>query len=169
MTKINWNKNFADELPHLVRYAKALTRNRHLAEDLIQDCLERAWNKRRLWDRKRKLRPWLFTIMHNQYINQVKKLEKKFTHIPLDTSMIEENIDPIRLLKIRDLNNAMDKLSPKYRVILLLVTIESFSYKEVSEITNLPIGTVMSRLYRAREKLRLLMGYKDVDNVVKLK
>lgn len=63
----------------------------------------------------------------------------------------------------------MDKLNPKYSEILLLVSLENLSYKEVGEITNLPIGTVMSRLYRAREKLRLLMGYKDMDNVVKLR
>ena len=169
MTKKIWNKHFEAELPHLVRYAKALTRSNDLAEDLIQDCLERAWNKRRLWDSKRKLRPWLFTIMHNQYINQINKPENRFTHVPLDLSMVEENIDPARLLQIRDLDEAMGKLNPKYREILLLVTIEGMSYKEVGEITNLPIGTVMSRLHRAREKLRLLMGYKGMGNVVKLR
>lgn len=169
MKKTIWNKNFSDEMPHLVRYAKALTGNSDLAEDLIQDCLERAWNKRRIWDSKRELRPWLFTIMHNQYVNQVKKLEKKFIHVPLDLSMVEENVDPTRLLKIRDLNDAIAKLSPKYREILLLVTLENLSYEEVGKITNIPIGTVMSRLHRAREKLRLLMGYKKSDNVVKLR
>lgn len=169
MTRNKWNKCITEEIPHLLRYAKALTRNPDMAEDLIQDCLERAWNKRSLWDSKRKLRPWLFTIMHNIYINEISKLQSKQQHVPIDIDLIDERIDHAQLLKIRDLESAMGKLSPEYREIILLAGLENLSYKEISKITRLPIGTVMSRLSRARDKLKMIMDDNLPDKVVQIR
>ena len=167
MTRNKWNKLLMEQVPHLLRYAKALTRNSFIAEDLVQDCLERAWNKRSLWDSKRKLRPWLFTIMHNLFINQISKM--KYEHIPIDITIEDESVDHSKLLKLRDLENAMGKLSPEYREVILLAGLENLTYKEISKVTNLPLGTVMSRLSRARVKLRQLMDGTEIEKVVQLK
>ena len=102
MTRKKWNKQLTEQIPHLLRYAKALTRDMDMAEDLIQDCLERAWSKRSLWNPQRKLRPWLFTIMHNLYINEINKLVNKHQHVSVDISMFDESLkkSPIPLVWI---------------------------------------------------------------------
>ena len=169
MTRNKWDKRLTEQIPHLLRYAKALTRNNDMAEDLIQDCLERAWNKRSLWNSQRKLRPWLFTIMHNVYINEISKISNQQCHIPIDLSIVDERIDHTQILHLRDLDNALGKLSPEYREVVLLAGLENLSYKEIANVTSLPLGTVMSRLSRAREKLRQLMDDSETDNVVQLR
>jgi len=165
MTRQKWEKRLADQLPHLLRYANALTRNTELAEDLVQDCLERAWSKKFLWNSKRQLRPWLFTIMHNLFINQLKKQSintTTFSDYSTSERVVEDlsanmNEDNSHLLQLRDFESALGKLTPEYREIILLAGLEKLTYKEIAKITGLPLGTVMSRLSRAREKLQQLM------------
>lgn len=169
MTRKKWNKQLTEQIPDLLRYAKALTRNTDMAEDLIQDCLERAWSKRSLWNPQRKLRPWLFTIMHNLYINEISKLVNKHQHVSVDVSMIDERVDDSQVLRINELDKALEKLKPEYREIVLLVGLEGMSYKEVAAITDLPLGTVMSRLSRAREKLKQLMDGSETQKVVSIR
>jgi len=169
MTRNKWDKRLTEQIPHLLRYAKALTRNNDVAEDLIQDCLERAWSKRSLWNSRRKLRPWLFTIMHNIYINEVNKISNQQVHIPVDLNLVDEAIDPTQMLKLRDLDNALGKLSPEYREVILLAGLENLSYKEIAKITSLNLGTVMSRLSRARDKLRQLIDGSETEKVVRLR
>jgi len=177
MTRKKWENRLAEQLPHLLRYAKALTRNNELAEDLVQDCLERAWTKKLMWNPSRKLRPWLFSIMHNLFINQLNKRTVSTTSISnfnTDDAVMQDivgnvNEDNSHLLQLRDLQAAMGKLSPEYREIILLAGLEDLSYKEIAKITNVALGTVMSRLSRAREKLRLLMDGEETDNVVKIR
>lgn len=169
MTRNKWEKRLKEQIPDLLRYAIALTRNKDMAEDLIQDCLERAWLKRHMWDPERQLRPWLFSIMHNLYINEITKLSSQQVSVPADLLIVDDCIDQTQLLQICDLEIALGKLSPEYREIILLAGLENLSYKEISKITALPLGTVMSRLSRAREKLRQLMDGCEIDNVVKLR
>jgi len=167
MNTLQWEKNISQQIPALLRYAKALTHNSHYAEDLLQDCLERAWSRRQLFDQNKDLRVWLFTIMHNLYVNHVSKLENRKIKVSIDSVELTANIESN--IALRDFEIAVQKLKSEYREILILVAVENLSYVEVSEILDIPIGTVTSRLYRARENLRLIMQDKISDKIVKLK
>ena len=143
-------------IPRLRRYARALVGERAAADDLVQDTLERALTKFHLWKRGTDLRAWLFTIMHNVYVNQVRG-RREFA--VLDDEMLEL---PARAtqevgLEARDLERALLRLPPEQREVLLLIVLEDLSYEEAAQALGIPIGTVMSRLSRARERLRGLM------------
>lgn len=146
-------------IPRLRRYARALTGERSAADDLVQDTLERAWNKLHLWREGSDLRAWLFTIMHNVHVNQVRSRAGSAS-LYLD----EEGADaPVRatqadLLEVRDIDTALQRLPPEQREVLLLVALERMSYSEAAQTLDIPIGTVMSRLARARERLRLVLA-----------
>lgn len=144
-------------IPALRRYAFALLRDTDRADDLVQDCLERAMRKRLLWRRGSSMRAWLFTMLHNVHVNQLRKRAN------LRVSVLEDD-DWVTHLEPRDADSLMgdivkclEKLSEEQRQVLLLVALEGFSYKEVSKILKLPMGTVMSRLSRAREAMKKLM------------
>jgi RNA polymerase sigma-70 factor (ECF subfamily) len=146
----------AELIPRLRRYARALAGDRSAADDLVQDTLERALNKLHLWRRGTDLRAWLFTIMHNVHINQVRgrrelsALEGEAMELPVRATQ-EAGIEA------RDLERALARLPLEQRQVLLLVVLEEMSYEQAARTLGIPIGTVMSRLSRAREKLRLLM------------
>ncbi|MCC6211733.1 MAG: RNA polymerase sigma factor [Burkholderiales bacterium] len=140
-------------IPRLRRYARALCAERVAADDLVQDTLERAWSKFHLYRRGTDLRAWLFTVMHNVHVNQVRAARPA---APLDEGL-PELAQPARELDglvLRDLDGAIRGLSPDQREVLLLVALEDMSYDEAAGALGIPIGTVMSRLARAREKLR---------------
>lgn len=144
-----------EQIPRLRRYARALV-GAQRADDLVQDCLERAWSRRRLWDGQGELRPWLFTILHNLYVNGVRR---QAGAPPFDPLPEEEPpaLAPSRheaALDLRDVERALDGLSLEHREVLLLVGLEQLDYAEAAAILNVPPGTVMSRLARAREALR---------------
>lgn len=143
-------------IPRLRRYARALVSDRARADDLVQDTLERAWNKFHLWRPGSDLRAWLFTVMHNVHVNQVRASRD---HAVLDDEGPEMAVAAVQgaSLEIRDLERALAVLSPEQREVLLLIALEDMSYAEVAAMLDIPIGTVMSRLSRAREKLRALM------------
>jgi RNA polymerase sigma-70 factor, ECF subfamily len=146
------------QIPRLRRYARALTGDRVFADDLVQDTLERAWGKLHLWRRGSDLRAWLFTVMHNVYVNQ---LRSRAAHpaVSLDESELNllDRAAQTDRLEIRDLDVAIRKLPDEQREVLLLVALEQLSYEETARALGIPIGTVMSRLSRARERLRRLM------------
>ena len=146
------------QIPRLRRYARALTGDRVFADDLVQDTLERAWGKLHLWRRGSDLRAWLFTVMHNVYVNQ---LRTRAAHpaVSLDESELNllDRAAQTDRLEIRDLDVAIRKLPDEQREVLLLVALEQLSYEETARALGIPIGTVMSRLSRARERLRRLM------------
>ena len=146
-------------IPRLRRYARALTGERAVADDLVQDTLERAWNKLHLWRRGSDLRAWLFTIMHNVYVNQ---LRSRAAHpvVSLDDEdiAVPQRAPESDRLEIRDLDIALRKLPDEQREVLLLIALEQLSYEETARALGIPIGTVMSRLSRARERLRRLLG-----------
>ncbi len=144
-------------IPRLRRYARALAGDRIAADDLVQDTLERAWSKLHLYRRGTDLRAWLFTVMHNVYVNRVRASRPT---VPLDEEM-PETFQPAREsdgLMLRDLDASIRRLPPDQREVLLLVALEDMSYEEAAGTLGIPIGTVMSRLARAREKLRAMLS-----------
>jgi RNA polymerase sigma-70 factor (ECF subfamily) len=143
-------------IPRLRRYARALVGERAAADDLVQDTLERAWSKLHLYRRGTDLRAWLFTVMHNVHVNRLRATRPAEV---LDEEMPElaQRATQGDALLVRDLDRAVAALPEGQRQVLLLVALEDLSYEETARVLDIPIGTVMSRLARAREKLRLLM------------
>ncbi len=149
-----------DQIPALRRYARALTGDAWAADDLVQDTLERACSKWRLWLAGSDLRAWLFTLMHNLYVSQIRyRVRQGDLASPLDLAELEqEPAAPASTVDSAiDLQRCLLRLPEEQRVVLLLVTLEDLSYAEVAKITGVPLGTVMSRLSRARTRLRELM------------
>jgi len=143
-------------IPRLRRYARALVGERATADDLVQDTLERAWSKLHLYRRGTDLRAWLFTVMHNVHVNRVRASRPTE---PLEDEMPElaQRATQGDSLLVRDLERGIAALPLAQREVLLLVALEDLSYDETARALGIPIGTVMSRLARAREKLRLLL------------
>ncbi|HEV3011595.1 MAG TPA: sigma-70 family RNA polymerase sigma factor [Burkholderiales bacterium] len=143
-------------IPRLRRYARALVGDRATADDLVQDTLERAWAKLHLYRRGTDLRAWLFTVMHNVHVNRVRAARVTDT---LEDEMPElaQRAPQGDALLVRDLDRGITRLPAEQRAVLLLVTLEEMSYEQVARTLGIPIGTVMSRLSRAREKLRAMM------------
>lgn len=153
---MNEAERLVELIPRLRRYARALTGDRSGADDLVQDTLERAWAKLHLYRRGTDLRAWLFTVMHNVHVNRVRAT--RITQ-PVDDEMPElaQRASQGDSLVVRDLDRALARLPEEQRAVLLLVALEDMSYEQVARALDIPIGTVMSRLSRAREKLRGLM------------
>ena len=144
-------------LPRLRRYARALVNNRDDADDLVQDTLERAWAKTSLWRGVADMRAWLFSIMHNLHVDGVRR--PKLHTVAMDDDTPEVPVAPTQgeRLAVLDLQAALDLLPVEQKEILLLVALEDMAYAEVAQALGIPIGTVMSRLSRGRERLRGLM------------
>jgi RNA polymerase sigma-70 factor (ECF subfamily) len=153
---MNEAERMVELIPRLRRYARALVGDRAAADDLVQDTLERAWAKLHLYRRGTDLRAWLFTVMHNVHVNKVRAARSTD---PLDEGMPELALRAPQsdALVVRDLDRSISRLPAEQRSVLLLVTLEDMSYDEVARTLGIPIGTVMSRLSRAREKLRAMM------------
>ena len=149
-------------IPRMRRYARLLTGNRERADDLVQDTLERACVKWSLWRPQAApaqegsgLRGWLLTLMHNVFVNQVRGAPAE---AGVDEDAEEASHEPFAHAAERmDLQVALAQLNPGLREIILLVCVEECTYAEAAHILGVPIGTVMSRLSRARERLRELM------------
>jgi RNA polymerase sigma-70 factor (ECF subfamily) len=147
-------------IPGLRRYARALTGNAWAADDLVQDTLERACAKWRLWIVGSDLRAWLFTLMHNLYASGVRRAVRQQHSAPTDawddavhTVAAPDTATDMQL----DLQRCLLQLPEEQRCVLLLVTLEDMAYADVARITGAPIGTVMSRLSRARTRLQALL------------
>ena len=148
----------AEQIPRLRRYARALTGDRAAADDLVQDTLERALSRFHLWRRGSDLRAWLFTIMHNIFVNQARS-RMRYPHEPLDETAAEKlQYREPDWSALRDIGDALARLPVEQRTVVLLVGLEQFTYEEAARVLDIPIGTVMSRLSRARERLRALLG-----------
>jgi RNA polymerase sigma-70 factor, ECF subfamily len=150
------------EIPRLRRYARALTRDRSRVDDLVQNCLLRAVTKRHMWQVGTDLRAWLFTILHNQNVNEVRRLVREGVAVPV------EDVAPVLAappnveasLQLRDLEWAIASLPRGQRQVIRLVGIEDRTYEEVATTLGIPVGTVRSRLSRGREALRALLDGK---------
>ena len=143
-------------IPALRRYARALVRNHALADDLVQDCLERAvshWHQRR----EGNPRSWLFTILHNLAVNQFRQSRTRGKHVTIEEtseSSFGEDAVQERKLMYQDVLNKLARLPEDQRAVLLLVAVEDLSYADAAKVLGIPVGTVMSRLSRARERLQ---------------
>jgi len=158
-------------IPRLRRYALALLRDRVEADDLVQDTLERALRKSSLWRRGSDLRAWLFTIMHNVYVNRLRR-ERTNASVPQREGEIERlavDANQDAALEARDLAAALTRLPMEYRSVVLLVGLEQLSYQEAASVLGVPVGTVMSRLSRGRERLRALMSGEPVPRLRRIK
>ena len=153
---MNEAERLIELIPRLRRYARALVGDRASADDLVQDTLERAWAKLHLYRRGTDLRAWLFTLMHNVHVNKVRATRVTDT-LEDELPELAQRASQGDALLLRDLDRAIARLPSEQRAVLLLVTLEEMSYEEVARALDIPIGTVMSRLSRAREKLRMMM------------
>lgn len=144
------------EIPHLRRYARALAKDPVLADDLVQDCLERALRKWRLWKPKGRMRSWLFRMLFRVYLNQKHQIRRKAADITLEDGPepVSETAPPSIGVEIRETAQAVDDLPEHQRAAILLVALEDMNYDEAAWILNVPVGTLRSRLSRARETLR---------------
>jgi RNA polymerase sigma-70 factor, ECF subfamily len=149
------------QIPRLRRYARALLGGDMIrADDLVQNCLTRALAKQHLWKTGTDLRAWLFTILHNQFVNDVRRSAQEGVHTTIEevAQILPVRSNVIAALELRDLEIAMGKLQPEQRQVILLVGLEGMSYEEVASILQIPVGTVRSRISRGRDQLRRLMG-----------
>jgi RNA polymerase sigma factor (sigma-70 family) len=143
-------------IPALRRYARSLLRDRAGADDLVQDCLERAIGR---WSQRRdgEVRSWLFAILHNLAIDRFRRAATRGKHIPIDDaneSDFGEAAAQEQKLIYRDVMSKLALLPEDQRAVLLLVAVEDLSYAEAAKVLGIPVGTVMSRLSRARERLQ---------------
>ena len=144
-----------EQVPALRRYARALTGDRERADDLVQDTLARALSRIHLWRPAASIRPWLFTIMHNLFLNERRRASRM---VPLGADPAEpaaDRADSRALLD--DLDRALGQLAEDQRAAVLLVGVEEMSYDDAAKVLGIPIGTLMSRLSRGREQLRRLL------------
>lgn len=144
-------------IPALRRYARSLVRDREMADDLVQDCLERVVSR---WDQRRSeegTRSWMFAIAHNLAVNRLKQQTRRGVHIGIeevDEAMLVQPAGQESRIRQNELQRALQSLSESHRAMVMLVYVDGLSYAEAAQELNLPIGTVMSRLARAREKLQ---------------
>ncbi|MGF6431594.1 MULTISPECIES: RNA polymerase sigma factor [Bradyrhizobium] len=161
-------------IPALRRYARALVRDQAAADDLVQDCLERAvihWEQRR----SDNPRPWLFAILHNLAINQFRRATGRGVHVTIDETNEDtfgQEAEQEHKVMYRDVMAKLARLPHDQRAVLLLIGVEDLSYAEAAKVLGVPVGTVMSRLARARERLHHelegMSGQRD-HNVVQLR
>jgi RNA polymerase sigma-70 factor, ECF subfamily len=146
----------ARQIPHLRRFAFALTRDPNEADDVVQDCLERALRKRSLWSRKGSLRSWLFSMLYRTHIDHRRRQSRFGATVGPEAidSVASQPPDQDHRVECRDIGESLDRLPEEQRVVILLVALEGLSYDEAAEILNVPIGTVRSRLSRGRHTLR---------------
>jgi RNA polymerase sigma-70 factor, ECF subfamily len=144
------------EVPRLRRYAVALLADRSRADDLVQDTLERALSRLHLWQSGTDMRRWLFTIMHNLHVNAVRKSIRrgKETNIDDVEDRLTQPASQTDSVIVKDLSKAMHELPSDQVEVLVLVALEGMAYRDVALVLDIPIGTVMSRLSRARQSLR---------------
>lgn len=148
------------EIPHLRRYARFLTKQHDAADDLAQACLERAISRSHLWQEGTNLRAWLFKVMYNLFISERRKdarvvLFRETQNPGHETSIPASQLHSLELSRVMD---AIDEMPEEQRNVMVLVTLEGLTYEEVSETLDIPVGTVRSRLSRAREAMRLKFG-----------
>lgn len=147
-------------IPVLRRFAWSLCHDGVLADDLVQDCLERAISRWHLHRQDGNLRAWLFTILYHEFVNGRRRLARRGTPASLDDLHVEPmaSDDQEQQVRVRDILEAIERLPNDHRAVILLIAVEEFSYDEAAAVLGIPVGTVMSRLSRARAKLREVLA-----------
>lgn len=147
-------------VPALRRYALGLTRHREDADDLVHDCLALAIQKQNLWQPGTKLKSWLFTLLHNLFVNDYRKRRARPVQVSYETTRVRGESATSRPpdVTLLQLERALSVLRSEHREVVLLVSVQGFSYVEAAEIIDVPLGTIRSRLSRARTLLRRELG-----------
>jgi RNA polymerase sigma-70 factor (ECF subfamily) len=151
------------EVESLRRYALSLARDADAAEELVQEALLKAYERNEVFDDRRSLRPWLFSILRNQFLMRKRSDATRERHYNAYAATLEldhEQLSPEQLLHVRDVAQSFGRLCEQHRSVLHLVGVEGFSYREAAETLDVPLGTIMSRLARARAALRELLSDK---------
>jgi RNA polymerase sigma-70 factor (ECF subfamily) len=158
------------QIPRLRRYARALTRNRERADDLVQDTLGRALIKEQFWQPGTNLRAWLFTIMHNQNVNNVRRDVRESGAFDIEgiSVALPATTDPTASRQLFELERALAQLPLEQRQVILLVGLEGMSYQDAAGILVIPVGTVRSRLSRGRDALRKLLDMEERPSTIVL-
>jgi RNA polymerase sigma-70 factor (ECF subfamily) len=148
----------AREIPHLHRYALTLLRNTDAADDLVQDCLERALRKRQLWRRQGSMRSWLFRMLYNVFLNARNTRQRERLVVPLEAiePTMTESPRQEKYVEYRAIAQALDQLPAQQYAAIMLIALEGFAYNEAAWMLDVPVGTLRSRLARGREALRTL-------------
>jgi RNA polymerase sigma-70 factor (ECF subfamily) len=154
------DRGIEDLLPNLRRYARSLTRDVAAGDDLVQECVARALANLHLWTAGTDLRAWLFTILHNQYVSQVRRASREGTMVEWSDCSANLTCAPrqIAQLELRELERAITLLPREQRVVVLLVGLTRRTYDEIASDCDVPVGTIRSRLSRGRRTLRKLTG-----------
>jgi RNA polymerase sigma-70 factor, ECF subfamily len=158
-------ENLAGLIPSLRRLARALTHDRDTADDLVQETLARALTHENLW-RGGSLKAWVVTILLNQHRNRQRALSRRGRTDPLNESRIAGGLPASTDVELKAIERGLALLPDEQREVLLLVALEGLTYKEAADALGIPIGTVMSRISRARASLRT---YLEGDSVVPLR
>jgi RNA polymerase sigma-70 factor, ECF subfamily len=159
---------FAAEIPRLRRYARALLRDKDRADDLVQDTILRALEKKHLYEQDTNLRAWLFTLMHNHYVNSIRRSARRGQTIFVEKVGLASPAAQFASLELRELERAIARLPEEQRETLLLIGLEGMKYDEVALICGVPIGTVRSRLSRARTGLHRISADTEARPSVRL-
>jgi len=153
----------AAEIPRLRRYARALLGDDGEADDLIQDTLERALARLPQWREGDNPRKWLFSILHNLHVDGLRRRSRRPPHVGLESVGVDQSSPSADAASGGDIDRALQLLSGEQRRVVLLIGLEGLSYAETAEILSIPVGTVMSRLARGRDRLRMLVEYEGGD------
>jgi RNA polymerase sigma-70 factor, ECF subfamily len=156
------------QIPRPRRYARALTRNRERADDLVQDTLRRALIKEQFWQPGTNLRAWLFTIMHNQNVNNIRRDIRDSVDIEEMSAKLTATTDPTASRQMLELERALAQLHAEQRQVILLVGLEGMSYQDAAGILRIPVGTVRSRLSSGRDALRKLLDMEERPSAIAL-
>jgi RNA polymerase sigma-70 factor, ECF subfamily len=145
------------EIPCLQRYAHKLMRNHAAAEELVQECVVRGLSKQHLWREDTNLRAWLCTILHNQYVNEIRRVVREGTIVELCDADEELALPPAqdKVLELRDVRRALATLTDGQRDAVILIGLDGWSYERVAKAAGVPVGTIRSRLSRGRDRIKL--------------
>lgn len=148
-----------NHIPALRAYARVLQRDREAADDLVQKCLARAIAKQHLWQPGTNLKAWLFTILHNLFVNSVRRRGRTETYGDPATELhLFQPEQQTGTMRLRELEAAFHQLPEEYRETLALIVMQGMRYGEAAEVQNVPIGTIRSRVFRGRQELKRRLG-----------
>ena len=147
------------QLPALRRYALGLAGQAAAADDLVQDCIENAWRRSESLQDESRIGAWLRTILFNAYIDERRQLRNRIKAVETEVleNLPDRSLNAETQQELRQVLHAAATLTPQHRQVLLLVGVEGLSYRDVADEIGVPVGTVMSRLARARDQLRLAL------------
>jgi RNA polymerase sigma factor (sigma-70 family) len=170
MVKSDLDSIIEVQIPALRRFAYALTREHDAADDLVQDCLEKALSRRQFEREPAHLRARLFGLLRSIHLERLRRQQRQKQILAFERTLHQTT--PAGTgdgTEVTNLLAALDLLPEEPRSLLLLIGVEDFSYVEAAEVLGLPIGTVMSRLSRARQKLRLILDRDGTSDVRRIK